>query len=69
MGLDHGFYCLGCCWFLMALMFAAGIMSLLWMAAIAAFILVEKLFPAGQRIARAAGVAMLALALYLLTQG
>jgi predicted metal-binding membrane protein len=69
MGLDHGFYCLGCCWFLMALMFAAGIMSLLWMAAIAGFILVEKLFPAGQRIARAAGVAMLALALYLLTQG
>jgi len=64
MGLEHGLYCLGCCWFLMALMFAAGIMSLLWMAAIAAFVLIEKLFPVGQWIARAGGVAMLGLALY-----
>src|SRR6266851_3276302 len=41
MGLEHGLYCLGCCWFLMALLFVAGIMSLLWMAAITVFILVE----------------------------
>ena len=60
MGFEHGLYCLGCCWFLMALLFAAGIMSLLWMAVIAAFVLVEKLFPAGQWIARAGGLAMLA---------
>jgi predicted metal-binding membrane protein len=66
MGLAHGLYCLGCCWFLMALMFAAGVMSLLWMAAIAAFVLIEKLFPAGQWIARAGGVAMLGAAIYLL---
>lgn len=69
MGFEHGLYCLGCCWFLMALMFAAGIMSLVWMAVIAAFVLVEKLSPAGQWIARAGGLAMLALALYLLAQG
>ena len=55
-------------WLLMALIFAAGIMSLLWMAAIAAFVLIEKLFPAGQWIARAGGLAMLGLALYLLFQ-
>ena len=68
MGFEHGLYCLGCCWFLMALLFAAGIMSLLWMAVIAAFVLVEKLFPAGQWIARAGGLAMLAAALYLVLQ-
>lgn len=68
MGWEHGLFCVGCCWGLMALLFAAGIMSLLWMAVIAAFVLVEKLFPAGQWIARAGGVAMLALSLYLVLQ-
>ncbi len=68
MGFEHGLYCLGCCWFLMALLFAAGTMSLLWMAAITAFVLVEKLFPAGQRIARVSGLAMIAFGLYLLSR-
>ena len=40
MGLRHGMYCVGC-WFLMALLFVAGVMNLLWVAAIAAFVLVE----------------------------
>jgi predicted metal-binding membrane protein len=65
MGVEHGLYCLGCCWFLMALLFSAGIMSLLWMAAITIFVFVEKLFPAGQWIARASGVAMLGFGIYL----
>ncbi len=68
MGFEHGLYCLGCCWFLMTLLFAAGLMSLLWMAAITIFILVEKLFPAGQWIARGSGVAMLGFGLYLFWQ-
>ena len=68
MGVEHGFYCLGCCWFLMALLFAAGIMSLLWMAAITTFVLVEKLFPGGQWIARVSGVAMLGFGIYLICQ-
>jgi predicted metal-binding membrane protein len=68
MGLEHGLYCLGCCWFLMALLFAAGIMSLLWMAAITVFVFVEKLLPAGQWIARASGAAMLGLGIYLFSQ-
>jgi predicted metal-binding membrane protein len=66
MGLEHGLYCLGCCWFLMALLFAAGMMSLVWMAAITAFVLAEKLFPAGPWIARASGVLMVALGIYLI---
>ena len=69
MGLEHGLYCLGCCWFLMALMFAAGIMSLLWMAVIAVFVLVEKLLPAGTWLARAGGVAILGFGVYLLVAG
>jgi len=68
MGFEHGLFCLGCCWFLMALLFAAGIMSLLWMAALTVFVFVEKLFPAGQWIARASGVAMLGFGIYLICQ-
>lgn len=48
MGASHGLYCLGCCWFLMGLMFVAGVMNLLWMVLIAAYILIEKLMPAGR---------------------
>jgi predicted metal-binding membrane protein len=66
MGFGHGLYCLGCCWLLMALLFAFGLMSLLWMAAIAAFVLIEKLFPAGLWIARIAGVLMLGFGVYLI---
>ena len=68
MGVEHGLYCLGCCWFLMVLLFAAGIMSLLWMAAITVFVLVEKLSPGGQWIARISGVAMLGFGIYLICQ-
>jgi predicted metal-binding membrane protein len=45
MGLRHGWFCIGCCWLLMALLFAAGVMSLWWGAAITAFVLAEKLLP------------------------
>jgi predicted metal-binding membrane protein len=68
MGFEHGLYCLGCCWFLMALLFAAGMMSLLWMAAIAAFVFAEKLARAGQWIARLGGVVMIAFGLYLFSR-
>ena len=56
MGLKHGGYCLGCCWPLMALLFVAGVMNLLWVAAIAVFVLVEKAAPAGHRVGQAVGV-------------
>jgi predicted metal-binding membrane protein len=60
MGLKHGSYCTGCCWSLMALLFVAGVMNLLWVAAIAGFILLEKMAPAGHRMGQAAGVLMIA---------
>lgn len=59
MGLEHGTYYLGCCWFLMALLFAGGIMNLVWIAGLAIFVLVEKIAPFGHWIARIAGVAMI----------
>jgi predicted metal-binding membrane protein len=69
MGAWHGSYCLGCCWLLMALLFVGGVMNLLWVAAIAVFVLLEKLFPAGQWLARSAGVLMLGSGAWLLLRG
>lgn len=60
MGTRHGVYCIGCCGGLMLLLFAAGVMNLLWVAAIAAVVLVEKLFPAGDTVARSTGAVLAA---------
>jgi len=59
MGLRHGAYCVGCCWFLMALLFVAGVMNLLWVAVIALFVLAEKALPKGELLARVAGIALM----------
>ena len=59
MGMRHGTYCVGCCWLLMALLFVAGVMNLLWVAAIAGFVLLEKLVRGGAVLGRVAGVALL----------
>jgi predicted metal-binding membrane protein len=56
MGIKHGGYCTGCCWSLMALLFVAGVMNLVWVAAIAGLILFEKVAPAGHRVGQAAGI-------------
>lgn len=58
MGLEHGIYCLGCCWFLMALLFVGGIMNLYWIVGLAAFVALEKLAPCGQALSRMAGAAL-----------
>ena len=55
MGLQHGKYCLGCCWILMALLFVLGVMNLVWIAALAAFVLAEKVIPAGERVSKITG--------------
>jgi predicted metal-binding membrane protein len=68
MGADHGLYCLGCCWFLMALLFAVGVMNLLWVAAIAVFVFAEKLLPYGAWIGRVGGGVMIAFGGWLLTR-
>ena len=58
-GLQHGLYCLGCCWALMALLFAAGVMNLVWVAGLAIIVMVEKVAPRGDMLARLAGVGLL----------
>jgi predicted metal-binding membrane protein len=67
MGLSHGLYCLGCCWILMALLFAGGVMNLLWVAVLAAVVLIEKLFPLGVWMARIGGVLLAGYGIRLLT--
>ncbi len=62
MGIAHGAYCVGCCWLLMGLLFVVGVMNLLWVAAIAVFVLLEKLVPRGELVARVSGIALLAFA-------
>lgn len=58
LGARHGAYCVGCCWMLMALLFVGGVMNLLWIAALSVVVLIEKLLPQGQWVARAEGVAL-----------
>ena len=52
MGVEHGLYCLGCCWLLFIILFPLGIMNIAAMAVIAVLIFAEKAFPWGLRIAR-----------------
>jgi predicted metal-binding membrane protein len=67
MGLHHGMYCLGCCWALMLVLFAVGIMNLVWVAAIGVFVLIEKTWRGGLAISRAAaGVLILIGAVWIL---
>jgi predicted metal-binding membrane protein len=56
MGLRHGIYCLGCCWLLMAILFAVDVMNLVWIAALNVLVLVEKIIPRGFWLAKAAGL-------------
>ena len=66
MGLEHGLFCLGCCWVLMALLFYGGVMNLAWIAGLALYVLVEKLAPAGHRISRFAGALLILWGLWVL---
>ncbi len=69
MGLRHGSYCTGCCWLLMALLFVAGVMNLLWVATITVFVLVEKAVPRGDLVGRMAGGVLVIAGLALLLTG
>ena len=59
LGAMHGAYCVGCCWMLMALLFVGGVMNLVWIAALAILVLIEKVLPAGQWVGRGAGIALI----------
>jgi predicted metal-binding membrane protein len=59
LGVEHGAYCVGCCWALMGVLIVAGAMSLGWVVAIALVVAGEKLLPAGQLLGRLGGVGLL----------
>jgi predicted metal-binding membrane protein len=66
MGLKHGAYCTGCCWFLMTLLFVAGVMNIGWIALIAAFVLLEKVVPRGLFIGKIAGILLVTWGVWML---
>jgi len=68
LGIDHGFYCLGCCWALMLILFAGGVMNLAVIVALTVWVLVEKIAPLGEWTASVSGAALLALAVWIVVR-
>ena len=60
MGVEHGAYCVGCCWALMVVLFALGVMSLTWMLVVALVVFAQKVVPAGERLRIPLAVALVA---------
>jgi predicted metal-binding membrane protein len=58
MGISHGFFCIGCCWLLMLLLFVFGVMNILWIAIIAIFVFLEKVLPLGNQGGKIIGILM-----------
>ncbi len=69
MGADHGLFCIGCCWMLMLLPFAAGVMNLLWMAGITVLVMLEKAAPGGDLMGRICGALLALMGCYLVCFG
>ena len=65
MGIEHGVFCLGCCWFLMALLFYGGVMNLIWIIGLALFVFAEKMMPAGVAFGRVTGLLLIAWGVWL----
>ena len=65
MGIEHGVFCLGCCWFLMALLFYGGVMNLIWIIGLALLVLAEKMMPAGVAFGRVTGLLLIAWGVWL----
>ena len=65
MGIEHGVFCLGCCWFLMALLFYGGVMNLIWIVGLALFVLMEKVMLAGVAVGRVTGLLLIAWGVWL----
>ena len=66
MGARHGAWCVGCCWALMASLFALGVMSLAWMAFVAVLIALEKILPLGRAVTYGTAALLLVLGVLLL---
>jgi predicted metal-binding membrane protein len=67
MGVVHGGWCIGCCWALMVLLFAVGVMSITWMILVAAIVFAEKVLPVGERLAHLIAVVLIAFGVWVAT--
>ncbi len=65
MGVEHGVYCVGCCWGLMVVLFALGVMSVTWMAIVAGVIFAQKVLPFGGRLVPVVSTALVALGVWI----
>lgn len=65
LGMKQGLYCLGCCWAMMALMFVTGVMNVVWMAALAVFMTIEKM-TVSKAISHAAGMVLIVIGIVLM---
>lgn len=61
LGVEHGLHCVGCCWALMALALAVGMIDLVWMGLLMAVMVAETVLPFGARLARPVGAVLLAI--------
>lgn len=59
LGMEHGAWCIGCCWMLMALLFVGGVMNVVWIAVLGLLVLAEKIAPRPALISRAAGALLI----------
>jgi predicted metal-binding membrane protein len=69
MGIKHGAFCLGCCLFLMLLLFVGGVMNIAWIAGLTVYVALEKLTKWGTQFARATAFGLIGLCLALLSAG
>ena len=69
MGMKHGTFCAGCCWMLMALLFVAGVMNMLWVALIMILVLLEKIAPRNWRLGDGVGALLVAWGVWVIAKG
>ena len=69
MGLEHGVFCTGCCWALMSLLFVAGVMNILWIAALSLLVGLEKLLPRGIWLSTVTGIILTAWGVFVVVRG
>jgi hypothetical protein len=65
MGLEHGAVCVGCCWALFVVLFALGVMSILWMTLVTAVVFIQRTLPRGDRITRLLGATLVAFGVWI----
>jgi predicted metal-binding membrane protein len=68
-GLRHGAYCVGCCWFLMLLLFVGGVMNLVWIVGLSLYVLAEKLLPGAAWLQRVSAAGLALGGVYLIARG